>query len=304
MPDHMRALRLHRRGSADSIVLDEDVPVPKPGIGDALLRVHAASLTPTELGWPSTWVDRAGRDRLPVIPCHEVSGEVVALGWGTTGFVAGDDVFGLTDWYRDGAAAEYVAVETRDLAARPADLPAIEAAALAMPALTAHQALFEHGRLTKGDTALISGATGGVGAVAVQLARNAGAIVIAAGHRNRMDAALDLGADEFVDVDEDENAPAFEGITLVFDIVGGDTRDQLLRRAPGARVVSIVEPHPGVDFFVVEPERRTLEEVVQLVESGVVRPLVAERVPLADGASAFADKARSPGKRVLEVARR
>ena len=152
---------------------------PIPGIGDVLVQVHAASFTPTEMDWPSTWVDRAGKDRRPVIPAHEVSGVVTALGYGTTGAAIGDAVYGLTDWYRDGAAAEYVAVEARNLAPKPATLSHHEAAAIPMAGLTAVQALFDHGRLAAGQTVLVLGAGGGVGTFAVQLARAAGARVLA-----------------------------------------------------------------------------------------------------------------------------
>src|SRR5207249_1171851 len=117
------------------------------------------------------WVDRLGHDRRPVIPGHEVSGIVEALGFGTTRFAVGDAVYGLTDWYRDGSLAEYVAVEGRNLAPKPASLDHVRAAALPMPGLTAWQALFVHGGLAAGQTALIHGAGGGVGSVAVQLAR-------------------------------------------------------------------------------------------------------------------------------------
>src|ERR1044071_8691401 len=111
----MYALRLHDRKGPESIVYEE-APAPSPGIGDVLVRVHAASFTPTELTWPSSWVDRLGHDRRPVIPGHELAGTVEALGSGTTGFAVGDAVYGLTDWYRDGALAEYVATEARNLA--------------------------------------------------------------------------------------------------------------------------------------------------------------------------------------------
>ena len=111
----MHALRLHERGGPDQLVY-EDAPVPFVGIGDVLLRVRALGFTPTELTWPSTWVDRRGKDRRPVIPAHEASGVIVALGYGTTGVCMGDAVYGLTDWYRDGVAAKYAAVEARNLA--------------------------------------------------------------------------------------------------------------------------------------------------------------------------------------------
>jgi NADPH:quinone reductase-like Zn-dependent oxidoreductase len=113
----MRALRAHQPGGAEHLV-EEEGPVPVPGIGDALVRVHAASFTPDEFGWPSSWVDRAGRDRRPRDPRPRGVGRrhLTALGYGTTGVAVGDAVNGLTDWYRDGAAAEYVAVEARHLA--------------------------------------------------------------------------------------------------------------------------------------------------------------------------------------------
>ena len=115
----------------------ERAPVPAPAIGDVLVRVEAASFTPTELGWASTWTDRAGNSRLPTIPAHEVSGVVEELGWGTSGVAVDDQVYGLTDWYRDGAAAGYVAVEARHLATKPASVDHIHAASAPLAGLTA-----------------------------------------------------------------------------------------------------------------------------------------------------------------------
>src|SRR4051794_12239566 len=129
----MLAVRAYRE---DDLRL-ETAPVPEPAIGDVLVRVSACGFTPTELGWPSTLADRLGRSRAPAIPGHEISGEVVALGYGTTGFAVGDEVFGLTDWYRDGGLAEYVAVEARNLAMKPGSLSHVDAAAFPMTALTA-----------------------------------------------------------------------------------------------------------------------------------------------------------------------
>src|SRR4029078_3699197 len=126
--------------------------------GDVLIRVAAGSFTPTELAWPSTWVDRSGRDRRPGIPGHEVSGGGVALGDGTTGFGVGDEVFGLTDWYRDGSLAEFVALEARNLTLKPASLSHVEAAEFPMAALTAWQALFVHADLKADQTVVIHGA--------------------------------------------------------------------------------------------------------------------------------------------------
>jgi NADPH:quinone reductase-like Zn-dependent oxidoreductase len=284
-----------------------------PGIGDVLVRVHAASFTPTEMDWPSTWVDRAGKDRRPVIPGHEVSGVVTALGYGTTGAAVGDAVYGLTDWYRDGAAAEYVAVEARNLAPKPATLSHQEAAAVPMAGLTAIQALFDHGRLAAGQTVLILGAGGGVGSFAVQLARAAGARVLASARGWARELVLGLGADTFVDVDRDDVAASARDAHLLFDLVGGQTfalacsslRDD-------ARAVSVVEaPAARTDgrgprgaFFVVQPDRTQLSELGRRIDARELRPVVGGVRQLAQGGAAFAAKQRGslPGKIVLQIA--
>src|SRR5919108_666984 len=150
---------------------------------------------------PQRSVHRAGRDRRPSIPAHEVSGVVEALGYGTIGVAVGQAVYGLTDWYRDGAAAEYVAVEARNLAPKPATLSHVEAAAVPLAGLTAWQALFDHGGLVAGQSVLIHGAGGGVGVFAVQLARAAGARVIATGRAWARELVGELGAEHFVDLE-------------------------------------------------------------------------------------------------------
>ena len=308
----MRALRIHAPAGPEALNY-ESAAVPEPGIGDVLVRVSAASFTPTELSWPSTWVDRAGRDRTPVIPGHEVCGTVAALGYGTTGYEVGDAVFGLTDWYRDGTLAEYVAVEARNLAAKPPGLDDIDAAASAMPSLTAMQALFTHGRLAPGQSVLIQGAGGGVGTAAIQLARTADARVLASARSGARDLVLNLGAHEFIDADHDSVGTA-QGVDLVFDLVGGDVlgRAWPLVRA-GGTVVSIVDdpadrPEARDEarsaFFVVEANGTMLAELAAQVDAGQLRPVVGAVRPLAEGREAFAAKQAGnvPGKLVLEVA--
>ena len=162
--------------------------------GDVVVQVHASGFTGDELSWPSTWIDRLGRDRTPSIPGHELAGVVTALSYGTTGLSVGQRVFGLTDWVRDGTLAEYVAVEARNLAPLPGDVDFTEGAALVMPGLTAWQGLFEHGRLRAGQSVLVHGAAGVVGSMATQLAREAGAYVIGTGRAAGRQTALDFGA--------------------------------------------------------------------------------------------------------------
>ena len=146
--------------------------------GDVVVEVHASGLTGNELEWPSTWIDRLGRDRTPSIPGHEVAGVVTALSYGTTGLSAGQRVFGLTDWTRDGTLAEYAVVEARNLAPLPGDVDFTVGAGVAMTGLTAWQGLFDHGRLRAGQSVLVHGAAGAVGSMATQLAREGGAYII------------------------------------------------------------------------------------------------------------------------------
>src|SRR5574340_1657411 len=179
-------------------------PEPQAAINDVVVQVHASGFVPTELAWPSTWADRLDRDRTPSIPGHELAGVVTALGYGTRGLSAGQRVFGLTDWYRDGSLAEYVAVEARNLAPLPGDVDFTVGASLPISGLTAWQGLFQHGRLQAGQSILVHGAAGAVGSVVTQLAREFGAYVIGTGRAADRQAALDFGANEFLDLDHED----------------------------------------------------------------------------------------------------
>lgn len=308
----MHALQLHQRGGPDKLVY-EDAPVPPVGLSDVLIRVHAASITPTELNWPPTWEDRAGHPRLPVIPSHEVAGVIAELGYGTTGVTVGSAVYALTDWYRDGAAADYVAVEARDVAPKPASLSFIETASMPLAGLTAWQALFDHGKVTAGQTVLIQGAAGGVGTFAVQLAHTAGARVIGTGRAWSRRLVTNLGADQYVDLDQQPFEQAVGHVDLVLDLIGGD----FLRRSwsvvkPGGVLVSTVEdplaagpgrPDARSVFFIVVPDRAELVALARQAESGKLKPFVGDVIPLANGRAAFEVKhgRHVPGKVVLTV---
>jgi NADPH:quinone reductase-like Zn-dependent oxidoreductase len=278
-----------------------------------LVRVHAASFTPSELAWSSTWVDRAGADRRNVTPAHEVSGVVSALGYGTTGLVIGDAVYGLTDWYRDGAAADYVAVEARNLALKPDDLSHTGAAATALAGLTAWQAQFEHGNLASGQSVLIHGSAGGVGSYAVQLAHAVGARVIETGRAWALEFVMDLGADHYIDIESQHFEDTVPDVDLVFDLIGGDVlRRSLPILAPNGTMVSVVNPPDDhivstvgqrARYFTVEPNRTQLIELGRQIEAGRLRPIVGSILPLASGRVAFEQKqsGRKPGKTVLRV---
>src|SRR3981189_3038587 len=179
----MKGMVVRDRAGGRAGVKLVDRPEPQAAINDVVVQIHASGFTGDELTWPSTRTDRVGRHRTPSIPGHELAGVVTALGYGTTGLSIGQRVFGLTDWYRDGTLAEYVAVEERNLTPLPGDVDFTVGAALVMPGLTAWQGLFEHGRLHAGKRVLVHGAAGVVGSMASQLAREAGAYVI--GHPGR-----------------------------------------------------------------------------------------------------------------------
>jgi NADPH:quinone reductase-like Zn-dependent oxidoreductase len=301
----MQAMRIHKADSGvDGLVL-EDAPYPRLSENDVIVKVHAAGFTPGELSWPGTWTDRAGRDRTPTIPGHEVSGEVVELGLGTTGLTVGQRVFGLTDWTRDGTLAEYVAVEARNLAPLPASIDHVNGAALPMAGLTAWQALCVHGRLEIGQTVMIHGAAGGVGSLAVQLAREAGARVIGTGRAVDRQTVLDLGADAFLDL---ENEPLEGAVDLVFDVIGGEVLDRSAALvSPGGTLVTIAAPPKArpengrAIFFIVEPDRDQLAALARKVADGRLKPVVGSVRLLAETREAFQSKVRTPGKTIIQV---
>src|SRR3954462_15880182 len=273
--------------------------------GDVVVQVHASGFTADELSWPSTWVDRLGRDRTPSIPGHELAGVVTALSYGTTGLSVGQRVFGLTDWTRDGTLAEYVAVEARNLAPLPGDVDFTEGAALVMPGLTAWQGLFEHGRLRAGQSVLVHGAAGAVGSMATQLAREAGAHVIGTGRAAGRRTALDFGAHEFVDLDTDALEDVGE-VDLVFDVLGGDVqkRSAAVVRAGGTlvTVTGLPEAWPADGLaigFVVISDRAQLSEIAQRVRDGRLRTNIGTVAPLDYAIAAFNPAERSKGKTVI-----
>lgn len=240
----MRAVRLHEDG-----LRLEDLPVPEPAEGEVLVRVHGAAITRDELTWPV--------DRLPAVPSYELSGV-------TDG---GDEVFALTPFDRDGVLSELAVVPASMLAPKPAYLSHVEAAALPMPGLSAWQGLVVHGRLRAGERLVVTGAGGGVGHLAVQLAGSLGATVVAEG----------------------------EPCDLLFDTAGRS-------EGTAARRVSIAAEAPGVRYFVVEPDR---EQLAELAERGL-RPEIDSVFPLSEFAAAFArsEERGKRGKVVLDVAGR
>jgi NADPH:quinone reductase-like Zn-dependent oxidoreductase len=293
----MKAIRTREPAGIGGLSFEE-APDPTPMVGDVLVRVAACGITHNELDWPLRTC-RNGHPRDPIIPGQEVSGVVTALGPGTAGIAVGDEVFGLTDPYRDAAAAEYVAVEARNVAPKPRTADHVHAAAVPRAGLTAWQALFEHGRLAKGQTVVIHGAAGAVGSTAVQLARWAGAEVIGTGRSRARQLVMELGADRYIALDEDRLEDAAGRADVVFDLVGGEVlaRSAALLK-PGGALISVVSWEFPADrddirkvFFIQEASRAQLTELARLVDEGHLRPQVGGVYPLAEAVKAYGAKA-------------
>ncbi|TDD15228.1 NADP-dependent oxidoreductase [Kribbella turkmenica] len=303
----MRAIVVHDEAGGTAGMTLAERPEPAAAINDVVVEVHASGWVPTELEWPSTWSDRAGRDRAPSIPGHELAGVVAALGYGTTGLSVGQRVFGLADWHRDGSLAEYVAIEARNLAPLPGDVDFTVGASLPISGLTAWQGLFQHGRLQAGQSVLAHGAAGAVGTMVMQLARDAGAYVIGTGRAADREKALEFGAHEFVGLENDALEDVGK-VDLVLDVIGGDVqkRSAAMVKAGGTLVsiVGPVEARPAdglaVDF-VVEADRGQLGEIVQRVRDGRLRTNIGTTTTLEDAVAAVSSTERSKGKTIVRV---
>jgi NADPH:quinone reductase-like Zn-dependent oxidoreductase len=292
----MRAVRLVARGGPESLVIEE-IGRPDVGPGEALVRVRAAAITRDELDWSV--------DRLPAIPSYELSGVVEAVGADVDIVSPDEEVFALTPFDRDGVAAEFAAVPADVLAPKPRAIDHIGCAAIPMGAMSAWQALFVHGGLEAGRRVLILGAAGGVGHLAVQLAKSKGAHVIGTASSGGLDIVRSSGADRAIDRDVDLQ-DAFEQVDVVFDTAGGE----LLARSPaflrpGGRIVTVAEEPPeGVEatYFVVEPDRDQLIRISELVDRGELRPAIDRVYDLDDARAAFA-RSMAAGKRGKVVLR-
>ncbi len=304
----MKAIRVHQFGGIEAITC-EDAPKPRPGEGEVLLRVHAAAVTPTELYWVPTWTTRTGEPRaMPVIPGHEFSAEIAGLGAGVRDVGEGDMVYGLNDWFRDGAQAEYCVARVTDFARKPSSVDHLHAAVTPISALTAWQGLMERGRLVAGQRVLIHGAAGGVGVFAVQLARWRGARVTGTASAANLDFVGGLGADEVIDYRAKRFEDVVRDVDVVFDTVGGETLERSwgVLKSGGTLVTIAASGERAADertnaaFFIVEPSRVQLEEIARLIDGGTIRPILGNVFPLAEARQAYQHKP-ARGKAVLQV---
>jgi NADPH:quinone reductase-like Zn-dependent oxidoreductase len=310
----MRAVRLTTSANGTPRLEVAEVPQPKLAAGDVLVRVHAAGVTPTELGWEPTIQKKDGSPRPNAIPAHEFSGVIAEVGSDVRDFQPGQEIYGMNDWYVDGGLAEFCVTQPSSIASKPAKLTHVEAATVPIGALTAWQGLFDRCHLHAGQRVLIHGASGGVGIFAVQLARNIGAHIFATASARNRDFVKQLGANEFIDYKSQRFEDVARDIDVVFDAVGGETFDRSFSvLKPGGSIVTIVStenPETAFDerkknaFFIVEPNQKQLIEVANLIDAGKLKTFVDAVVPLANAASAYDNSLKNrqgQGKVAVEI---
>lgn len=304
----MRAIRLHKNGGPESLVY-EDAPNPTLKDDQVLIQVQAAAVTPTEFAWHPTFHTLAGGPRqFPIILGHEFSGVVAGIGPAGADLQIGDLVYGMNDWFIDGAQAEYCLTVAASVAPKPMTVHHAQAAVVPISALTAWQALVDRAQLSEGQRILIHGGAGGVGSFAVQLARHKRAYVITTASADKMDFMKGLGADEVIDYRATPFETVVRNVDVVLDTVGGETRDRswgVLKK--NGRLVTVAADAEGKEeqrvrevFFIVEPHKQQLVEIARLIDDGVIRPIVGAVFSMDEVHKAYAQKPMR-GKNVLRI---
>jgi NADPH:quinone reductase-like Zn-dependent oxidoreductase len=317
IPSTMKAVRIHRHGGPE-VLSYEDAPVPEPAAGEVLVRVHAAGVNPVDWKVRSSASPKSPR-ALPAILGWDVSGTVARLGDGVSSFALGDAVYSRPDIARDGAYAEYMVVRASELAAKPRSIDHVHAAALPLAGLTAWQALFEaappfsSAGLERGQTVLIHAGAGGVGSLAIQLAKWRGARVLATASTDNQAFLRELGADVAIDYTRERFEDVARDVDVVFDTMGGEvqTRSWSVLRKGGVLVTILSPPSPEAAqaagaraaYVFVQPNAAQLGELARLVDDQVVRPIVSAVLPLPEARKAheLSQAGHVRGKIVLQV---
>jgi len=287
-------------------------PQPHPVEGEVLIRVRAAGVTPTELVWYPTTHTKEGSARTRAVPGHEFSGIVAAFGKDVKDFNVGDEVYGMNDWFAEGATAEFCLTQPQNIALKPKSLSHELAATVPISALTAWQGLLDRAKIQPGERVLIHGAAGTVGLFAVQLARLHGAYVIATASGMNTEFVKQLGADEVIDYTTSRFEDQVGKVDVVFDAVGGETLNRswaVLK--PTGRMVTIAADSEGSSdqrvkdaFFIVEPNQKQLLEIAKMLDAGILNAFVSAIVPLAEASAAYSQTVRDKhgyGKVVITV---
>jgi NADPH:quinone reductase-like Zn-dependent oxidoreductase len=291
----MKAMQVNNSKQGPALIAAE-LPQPEPGDGELLIRVHAAGVTRPELGWYPTNYAKDGSPRKGAVPGHEFSGVVAALGKNAQGFQEGQEVYGMNDWFADGATAEFCVTQPQSISLKPATLTHDEAATVPIAALTSWQGLHVRAKIQPGERVLVHGGGGAVGIFAVQLAHLHGAHVIATVSPKQMKLVAELGADEVIDYRSSRFEDRTQKVDVIFDGVGGETLDRSWNMLkPGGRMVTIASIDDSAEqrikdvFFIVEPNQQQLVEVAKMIDAGKLRTFVNAVVPLEQASSAYSD---------------
>ncbi len=307
----MKAVYLEKKGGPESLTVG-DIPQPRPGANEALIKVHATAVMPTEFTWFPTFALPSGAPRaFPIVLSHEFSGVIEAVGPAVTTVKTGDAVYGLNDWFTNGAQAEYCVAPVTALAPKPKSLDHVQAAVVPISALTAWQGLFSRLQVERGQRVLIHGATGAVGGFATQFAHSRGAHVIATTSSSHVDLAKELGADEVIDYRTTQFEKVVRDVDAIFDGVGGETLGRswgVLRN--GGKLVTIssqrlesADQRSKDAFLLVQADGSQLGEIGKLIDGGALRIFVEQVFPLANAREAYAraQKGNMRGKVALRV---
>jgi NADPH:quinone reductase-like Zn-dependent oxidoreductase len=309
----MKAVQIHQFGDADQLIY-EDAAEPKIKPDDVLVKVYATSINPID--WKTRKGGHPGSDKreFPIILGWDVSGVITAKGDEVQGFEIGDEIYARPNVLRNGTYAEYVAVNYKEIAPKPLSIDHIHAAAIPLAGLTAWQGLFDHGKLQAGQKVLIHAAAGGVGTLAVQLAKWKGAYVIGTASEDNIEFLKELGADEVIDYKNEDFEERLGDIDLVFDLIGGDVQQKSLGvlKAGGILVTTVglkdeaavkAKGMIGVQYMA-QSVPADLTQLAQLVDEGTLKPIIAEIMSLDEAAEAHkkSEKGHTKGKIVLRVA--
>lgn len=298
----MKAMQVNKSDQGP-VLIPSELQKPEVGLGEILVHVHAAGVTPTELLWYPTTHTKSGAERERAVPGHEFSGVIAAIGKDVQDFAVGDEVYGMNDWFADGATADFCITLPQNIAGKPATLSHEAAASVPIGALTSWQGLIDRAKVKQGERVLIHGGAGAVGLYAVQLAHNRGARVITTVSARDIDFVKRLGADQAIDYKACLFEKEVRDMDVVFDAVGGDTLERswgVLK--PDGRMITIAADSEGTDdqrvknaFFIVEPNQKQLVEIAKQLDAGHLRAFVKTSVPLNEASAAYSGEVKQKG---------
>jgi NADPH:quinone reductase-like Zn-dependent oxidoreductase len=304
----MKIMRLADALGGPALV-EATAPKPKLGPGELLIQVRAAGITTTEPLWYPSSHTKTGEKRVGAVPSHEFSGVIAEAGIDAGGLKVGQEVFGMNDWFADGALAEYCVTTSSSVAYKPRSLTHVEAAATPIGALTAWQGLFDRAKLQSGESVLVHGGAGSVGVFAIQLARFQGAHVIATASARNRDFVASLGANQVLDYQTSKFEESVPKVDVVFDTVGGETlsRSWGVLKSSGRMVTVAASSEAATEervknaFFIVEANQKQLIHIGELIDAGRLKPVVDSEIQMSQVPEAFEGRLRRRGRGKLVV---